>query len=181
MLGRKFQDEKWVLLPIYLCDMMAVLNTLNKLMQRECHTVIDFSDKVRTSKEKSELWYVKVENKKFAFLPILNRSIEDLNSEPDLKTSVLFVILEDLHTPRKKFKKYNSENINFCTWIKNLFSTNVADFDARFPFGFQEQLIDLKKDSSMNLSFEELSLPKFWWQVPNEYSILYKEALKIIR
>ena len=162
MLGRKFQDEKWVLLPIYLCDMVAALNTLNKLMQRECHTVIDFSDKVRTSKEKSELWYVKVENKEFAFLPILNRSIEDLNSEPDLMTSVLFVILEDLHTPRKKFKKYNSENINFCTWIKNLFSTNVADFDARYPFGFQEQLIDLKKDSSMKLSFEELSLPKFW-------------------
>ena len=160
--------------------MMTALNTLNKSMKRECHTVIDFADKVRTSKEKSELWYVKVENKEFAFLPILNRSIEDLNPEPDLMISVLFVILEDLHTPRKNFEKYNPENINFCTWIKNLFSTNVADFDARFPFGFQKELIDLKKDSSMKLSFGELSLPKFWWQVPNEYSILYKEALKII-
>ena len=66
-LGQKFQSDKWVLLLIYLCNMMTALNTLNKSMQRECHTVIDFADKVRTSKEKSELWYVKVENKEFAF------------------------------------------------------------------------------------------------------------------
>ena len=124
-------------------------------------TTVPLSNNTVQRRMSKVLWYVKVENKEFAFLPILNRSIEDLNPEPDLMTSVLFVILEDLHTPRKKFKKYNLENINFCTWIKNLFSTNVADFDAGFPFGFQEQLIDLKKDSSMKLSFGELSLPKF--------------------
>ena len=79
------------------------------------YTVIDFADKVRAFKVKLELWYVKVENKKFALFPILNRSFEDLNPEPDLMTSVLFVILEDLHTPRKNFEKYNPENINSYT------------------------------------------------------------------
>ena len=95
--------------------MMTALNTLNKSMQRECHTVIDFANKVRAFKEKLELWNIKVENKKFAFFPILNRSIEDLNPEPDLMSSVLFVILEDFHTPRKNFEKYNPENVNSCT------------------------------------------------------------------
>jgi len=63
---------------------------------------------------------------------------------------------------------------------KNPFTTNVADFDLGFPSGFQKQLIDLKNDSSPNLSFEELSFPKFWCQVASEYPILYEEALTII-
>ena len=50
--------------------MMTALNTLNKSMQRECHTVIDFTDKVRIFKEKLELSYVKVENKAFALVLI---------------------------------------------------------------------------------------------------------------
>ena len=54
----------------------------------------------------------------------------------------------------------------------------MANFNAEFPSGFQEQLTDLKSDSSLKLSFGELSLPKFWCQVPNENPILYKEALK---
>ena len=55
----------------------------------------------------------------------------------------------------------------------------MANFTAGFPSGFQEQLIDLKSDSSLKLSFGKLSLPKFWCQVPNEYPILNEEALKI--
>ena len=51
---------------------------------------------------------MKVENKKFAFFPILNSSIEDRDPELDSMTSVLFVILEDLHTLRKNLR--NSEN-----------------------------------------------------------------------
>ena len=52
--------------------MMTALNTLNKSMQRDCHTVIDFADKVRyvLSKKKLELWYVRVESKKFALFLI---------------------------------------------------------------------------------------------------------------
>ena len=56
----------------------------------------------------------------------------------------------------------------------------MADFDVGFLSGFQEQLIDLKNDSSLQLYFGELLLPKFWYQVVNEYLILYEEALKII-
>ena len=85
---------------LLLC-VMAALNTLNKPKQRECHTVIDFADQVRAFKKKLELWYVKVKNKNFVFFPILNRSIEDLDLEPDLTTSVSFVILKDLHTQKK--------------------------------------------------------------------------------
>ena len=80
-------------------------------------------------------------------------------------TSVSFVILEHLHTLRKSFEKYISENINNHTWTKNQFTANVADFDAWFSFGCQEQLIDLKNDSSLKLSFRELPLCKFWCQV----------------
>ena len=54
----------------------------------------------------------------------------------------------------------------------------MANVNAGFSSGFQEQLIDLKSDSSLKLSFGELSLPKFWCQVPKEYLILYEEALK---
>ena len=64
-------------------------------------------------------------------------------------------------------------------WIKNPLIANVADFDVGFVSGFQEQLIDLKNDLSLQLSFRELSLPKLWCQVANEYPILYEEALKI--
>ena len=63
---------------------------------------------------------------------------------------------------------------------KNPFTTNVADFDLGFPSGFQKQLIDLKNDSTPNLSFEELSFPKFCCQVASEYPIVYEEALTII-
>ena len=94
-------------------------------------------------------------------------------------TSVLFVILKDLHT-QKKFLKIYSRKHQLQSSIKNPFSANVADFNAEFSFGFQEQLIDLKNDSLLKLSFEELSLSKFPCQVPNEYGILYKEALKIL-
>ena len=84
---------------------MTALNTLNESMRGQCCTMIDFADKVRAFKEKLELWYVKAENKRFASFPILNRSIEDLDPEPDLITSVSSVILEHLHTLRKTFKK----------------------------------------------------------------------------
>ena len=120
-----------------------------------------------------------MKNKKFASFPILNSSIEDLDPEPNLTTLVLFVILEHLHTLRKNFEKYIPENINNCAWLKNPFTTNMVDFNAGFPSGFREQLIDLKSNSSLKLSFEKLSLPKFWCQVSNEHPILYKEALKI--
>ena len=119
-----------------------------------------------------------MENKKFASFPILNSFIEELDPVPDVMTFVSFVILEHLHTLRKNFEKYIPENINYA-WTKNPFIANVADVDVRFPSGFQKQLIDLKSDSSLKLSFAELSLPKFWCQVPKEYPILYEEALKI--
>ena len=93
---------------------MTTLNTLNKSMQRECHTVIDFTDKVCVFKEKLELAYVKVENKKFDLFPIWNRSFEGLDLEPDLMTSVSFVILKDLYT-QKHFENYIPENINSYT------------------------------------------------------------------
>jgi len=118
--------------------------------------------------------------KRFASFPVLNKSIEDLNPEPDLIASVSFVILEHLHTLRKNFEKYIPENSNSYTWIKNPFTANVADFDAGFLPGFQEQLIDLKNDSSLQLSFREHSLLKFWCHVKHDYPILYEEALKII-
>ena len=119
-----------------------------------------------------------MENKKFASFPILNSFIKDLDPVPDIMTFVSFVILEHLHTLRKNFEKYIPENINYA-WIKNPFIANVADVDVGFRSGFQKQLIDLKSDSSLKLSFAELSLPKFWCQVPKEYPILYEEALKI--
>ena len=123
-------------LPFYLCDMTA-LKMLNELMQGECRTTIHFTDKVRVFKEKLESWYVKVENKKFASFSNLNRSIEDLDPEPDLMTSVLFVIFEPLYILRKNFEKYIPENINHYTWINNPFTTNVADFDAGFLLVFR--------------------------------------------
>ena len=58
-LGKKLQNEKWVLLFFYLCHIMTALNMLNNSMQRECHTMIDFADKVCALKEKLELWFVK--------------------------------------------------------------------------------------------------------------------------
>ena len=48
-----------------------------------------------------------------------------------------------------------------------------------FLSGFQGELIDLKSDSSLKLSFGEFLLSNFRCQVPKEYSILYEEALKI--
>ena len=99
-----------------------------------------------------------MENKRLASFPILNRSIENLDPVPDLITSVSSVILEHLHTMRKNFEVYIPENINNYMWIKNPFTANVADFDVGFVCGFQEQLIDLKNDSSVQLSFRELSL-----------------------
>ena len=114
-LGQKFPDEKWALFLFYLCYMMTAINTLNKSLQREFHTVIDFADKVRAFKEKLELWFIEVENAKFVFIPNLNRPIEDLDPEPNLMASVSFVILGDLHTLRKNFEKYIPENINSYT------------------------------------------------------------------
>ena len=119
-----------------------------------------------------------MENKKFVFFPILNSPVEDLDPEPVITTLVSFVILEHLYTLRKNFEKNILENINYA-WIKNPFTANVADVNAGFPPGFQKQLIDLKSDSSLKLSLAEISLPKFWCQVPKEYPILYEEALKI--
>ena len=91
-------------------------------------------------------------------------------------TSLLFVILKHLHTLRKNFEKSISFTIP-C--IKNPFTENVAGFDAEFFFGFQEEWIDLKKDTLLKLSFGELSVTKLWCQVLNEYRISYEEALKI--
>ena len=78
---------------------------LNELMQGECRTMIDFADKVRAFKEMLELWYVKVKNKKFASLPILNRAIADLDPESDLKTLISFVLLGNFKSLRKNFEK----------------------------------------------------------------------------
>ena len=77
---------------LYMCDMMTALNTLNESTKGHGRTMIDFANKVRAFKEK--LWYVKVENKTLASFPILNKSIEDV--DPDLTTSISFVILEHL-------------------------------------------------------------------------------------
>ena len=133
--------------------------------------------KVHAFKEKLELWYVKVKNKNFAFFPILNSFIEDLDPDPNLMTLVLF-ILEHLHTLRKNFKKCIPKNINYAR-VKILFTANVANFNAGFLSGFQEQLINFKSDSLIKLSFGKLLVPKFWCQAPNQFPIMYKETLKI--
>ena len=95
-LGPKFQVEKWVLLLSYLYNMMRALNTLNESMQGKHHTMIEFVNKLHAFKEKLELCYTKM--KKFASFPILNRSIEDLDSESDLMTSVSLISLERAYT-----------------------------------------------------------------------------------
>ena len=63
-----------------------------------------FCDKLRSFKEKLELWFVKVKNKKLISYPILNRSIEDLDPESNLMALISFAILEHLHTLRKNLK-----------------------------------------------------------------------------
>ena len=116
----RFHDEKWALLLSYLIDMMTALSALNESIQKECCTMTDFADKVGAFKEKWKLWYFKVKNKKFASFSILIRFTENLDPEPDLMTSVSFVILEYLHALKKNFEKYIPENINNYTWIKSI-------------------------------------------------------------
>ena len=108
-----------------------------------------------------------MENKKLASFPILNSSIEDLDPEPGIGLIILvsFVISEPIYNLRKNFEKYIPENFNY-TWIKNPFVANKADVNVGFSSDFQKQLIDLKSDSSLKFSFAEISLPKFWCQVP---------------
>ena len=134
---QKFQNKEWILLLCYLCDMMIALNTLNKSMQGHGRTMIDFVDKVRAFKKKLQLWYVKVENKRLASFPILNRSIEDLDPEPDLITLVSSVILKHLYTLRKNFEKSIPEKINNYMWIKNPFTANVANLNVGFFLVFR--------------------------------------------
>ena len=146
-----FANAKFIACLAYFIDIFHSLNTLNLKMQGKEKNIIQHMDLINAFVEKLANWRRKAQNGNFAMFNNLS-DISELNDE--LKTN----IVQHLKELESEFKSYFPEiSADDLLLARNPFRVSPENVKDEL----QDQLIDLKNDSSCRDLFETLPLTEF--------------------
>ena len=129
-------------------DIFEALNQLNLKMQRKGKDIIQFIDFTRAFVEKLGNWKRKVKNGNFDIFHSFT-CLSDVDDEIKDK------VVEHLGTLQTEFKSYFPElSPDAFTLVRNPFRVAIEQVDDEL----QNELIDLRKDSSCRDLFEDVSV-----------------------
>jgi len=163
-----FTNSKFIACLAYLVDIFDSLNTLNLKMQDKEKNIIQFVDLINAFVEKLLNWRRKVQKGNLAMFSNL-ADISDLDEA--LKTDVA----QHLENLESEFKSYFPEAIgDDLSLARNPFRLSPEKVEDEL----QDQLIDLKNDSSCRDLFESFPVTEFWLRVALSYPQISTIALK---
>ena len=163
-----FANAKFIACLAYLVDIFHSLNTLNLKMQGKEKNIIQHMDLINAFVEKLANWRRKAQNGNFAMFNNLS-DISELNDE--LKTN----IVQHLKELESEFKSYFPEiSADDLLLARNPFRVSPENVEDEL----QDQLIDLKNNSSCRDLFETLPLTEFWLSMASSYPEIGKTVLK---
>ena len=151
----------------YLMDIFEALNQLNLKMQGKGKDIIQFVDFTWALVEKLGNWKRKVKNGNFDMFHSFT-CLSDTDYE--IKDEVAY----HLGTLQTEFKSYFPElGHDAFTLVRNSFRLAIGQVDDKF----QDELIDLRNDSSCCDLFEDVSVTEFWIQLSSSYPQISRNCL----
>ena len=147
-----FTNSKFMACLAYLVDILDSLNALNLKMQGKEKNIIQIVDLINAYVKKLSNWRSKVQNGNFA---MLSNPADIFELDEALKTDVA----QHLENLESEFKSYFPEAVgDDLSLARNPFRLSPEKVKDEL----QDQLIDLKNDSSRRDLFESLPVTKFW-------------------
>ena len=170
----KLNDRCWTLKLSYLSDIFSRLNALNKSLQGQHETVIDFVDKVSAFIKKLELWEGAVISGSFHMFDNLSQALE---GSDDLQDQMILLVKAHLSALRLEFQSYfpDIEKLN-AKWIRNPFNVDPVNISETI----QEEFVDLVNDSRARDFFESHSLIQFWCEISQRYPNVSREPISTL-
>ena len=162
-----FENVKFLSRSAYLVDIFEALNQLNLKMQGKGKKIIQFVDFTGAFVEKLGNWKRKVKNGNFDMFHSFT-CLSDTDDEIKDK------VADHLGTLQTEFKSYFLElSHDAFTLVRNPFRVAIEQVDDEF----QDELIDLRNDSSCLDLFEDVSVTEFWIQVSSSYPQISRNCL----
>ena len=158
----KLNYRCWSLKLSYLSDIFSRLNTLNKSLQGQHETVIDFVDKVSAFIKKLELWESAVASQNFHMFDDFSQALE---GNDDVRDHMSSLVKAHLSALRSEFLSYfpDMEKLN-AKWMRNPFNVDPANIPEKL-----QEFVDLVNDSWARDAYESHSLVQFWCEMSQRY------------
>ena len=126
-------------------------------MQGKSSSLFLVVDKIEGFKKKIDLWKKRVNNLWYEMFPLLCKNIK---TSPHVDISEQ--IIQHLTQLSHKFDSYFPEDPRPGNlWTLDPFTVNSATEDVALPLKLENELIELSKDSSLKLRYQEVDLSSF--------------------
>lgn len=173
----------WLLKLAYLADIFNHLNDLNTSLQGRDNTILFAQDKVNSFLKKLILWLTKVDRNIFESFELTHEFIssndETADDYPDVK-SLSTLITVHLQSLQEQIRSYIPEDHHTgSNWVLNPFNEKAVN-ETKLSSLTHDKLIELSCDRSLQQSFSDKDIDKFWLERRREYPSLTTAALKII-
>lgn len=177
-LHEEFVKEEFVFSLAYLADFFEALNNLNLKLQGRNTSIITAYDATKAFLEKISLWKRRLNDPKpnFSSFRRLNELIDDKSKDFTNQKKSIIAHLDALSGElRRYFPDVSSESWQ-CILTTSPFNVEVD----LLPSQLQEEVIDLKCNSTAKNKFGTGSLEEFWVEYLPVYPAVSREALNIL-
>ncbi len=169
------EDGEWLMKLVYLADIFYHVNQLNESLQGPGENILTSSDKIVAFKSKLDNWKDQIIKRNFDMFPQL---LGIINEEGYQQISRL--ISNHLKELRNKIEHYFPCILTQgYEWVRNPYS-EFAIQPGNLTLREEEELSELQTDRTLEKTFTELSLDKFWMSVEDKYPAIHMKALNIL-
>ncbi|XP_056092494.1 zinc finger BED domain-containing protein 5-like [Rhinichthys klamathensis goyatoka] len=175
-LASSMHDEDFLKRLAYLADIFSALNELNLSLQGVSVTVFNTQDRIEAMIKKLRFWASCVSGNTHPCFPTLHEFLGE--NDMDLGEHVKSLIIEHLNQLAEQLRKHFPPMDTFRAWIRNPFEVSLPV--PQLSFHEQEQLIELSSDGALQLQFKRKPLVDFWTESLKSYTVLAKQALRVL-
>lgn len=166
-----FSDDKWLLIVCYLADIFEKVNMLNLSLQGKGN-ILTMSEKVTAFRKKIVMWRENFEKGCLEMFPSLCDFVSENDVNVEQTKSLISTHLKNLEIEFcNLFTDLPSEQFQ---WMLNPFAENVKM--DHLPIISQEQLIDIRENTTLQYEFQQKSLHNWWMGLKTEYPNLVSTA-----
>ena len=141
--------------------------------------MFEVCDKLAAFSEKLNQWQRRVDRGQLEHFQHLQYYLESEKLECTFRYLITDHI-EILKTHLKNYFDIDFEMFKIKQWVQFPFDQSTVDCIDDDQFSLKEEYISLRADSSLKVEFNQVPLAEFWIARLDEYSLLAKEAVKLL-